>query len=277
MIIPAFLFTLVVFMGTSGCQHKVADYSPDPFRGSKHASADGIDHLATRVEKSYNSGVAAIKQEPDLTVGEVWLLQEIIKLKPDETLQQIVNEKTAALAGHPYLRLIDPTAPLVKLPEDSSAGFSRFYNFMTAPFGFPKERAISLISDFLTTDETGYVLTHQFLALIWAEQTGLELPKNLVGQKQKLLERILQEQLTDDVFSDLYAERVAVLCHFGKPKPLDAAHWIRTIISAQLQNGSWGLYAENLTFDGRLISGRPGAAHTIALALLSLRNYLDRY
>lgn len=279
MIIPAFLFYLVLFTGMSGCRYHVANYSHDTTRVIKHTSTDDIDPLLTRtrVEKSYCSGVAAIKQEPDLTVGEVWVLNEILKSKPDETLQQIVNDKSTALAGHPYLRLIDPNAPLVKLPENSETGLNRFCNYVLAPFGFPRERAMSFINDFLATEETGYVLTHQFMVLIWAEQTGLELPGQVIEKKQKLLEKILQEQSTDNEFSDLYAERVAILLHFGTQKSSDAARWIQMTVNAQLQNGSWGFFSGELTFAGQSISGKPGVSHTIALSLLSLRNYLDKY
>jgi len=113
--------------------------------------------------------------------------------------------------------------------------------------------------------------------LVWAEQTGLELPGQVIEKKQKLLGKILQEQLTDNEFSDLYAERVAILLHFGTPKSSDAARWIQTTVNAQLQNGSWGFFSGELTFEGQSISGKPGVSHTIALSLLSLRNYLDKY
>ena len=47
--------------------------------------------------------------------------------------------------------------------------------------------------------------------------------------------------------------------------------------NAQLQDGSWELYSEKVTFDGESTTGEPGVSHTVALALLSLRIYLDGY
>ncbi len=211
------------------------------------------------------------------SVGDVWVLQEICKLAPDKALQQLVNDSVAKFIGDPFLRLIDPNAPRVDLPADPGTGLTRFYNYMLAPFGTHRDRAVSFVNDFLATDESGYVLTHQFLVREWAEQIGFELSDQLVTKKQEILGRILQEQLTDNSFSDLYAERVAILLRFGDPKPSDAAQWVQTIVNAQLQDGSWGLYSEKVTFDGESTTGEPGVSHTVALALLSLRVYLDKY
>jgi len=63
--------------------------------------------------------------------------------------------------------------------------------------------------------------------------------------------------LTDDSFSDLYAERAAILLRFGDQKPSNAAQWVEIIVNAQLQDGSWGLYSENLTFDSESTTGEP--------------------
>lgn len=227
--------------------------------------------------KAYTSGVAAIMREQVSSVDEIWVLRETLKLTPDKTLQQFVNDKSASLGKDSFLRLIDPNVSRVDLPVDPCSGFTRFYNYMLAPFGRPETRAISFINDFLATEESGYVLTHQFLVLEWAEQTGLELPKQLAAKKPKILERILQEQLADESFSDLYAERAAILLGFGDQKPSNAAQWVEIIVNAQLQDGSWALYSETFTFDGQSTTGEPGVSHTIVLALLSLRAYLDKY
>ncbi len=148
---------------------------------------------------------------------------------------------------------------------------------LRAPFGKPRERAISYINDFLATKESGYILTHQFYVLEWAEQTGLELPKQLTDKKPNILKQILREQLKSKSFSDLYAERAATLLRFGKPKAKDAAKWIDTIVNAQLKDGNWPVYSTLLTYDGQSAIVTPPASHTAVLSLLALRVYINEY
>jgi hypothetical protein len=276
------LIAMTSFMYVGGCTYNSkssARIKPDIIEGNRLKSSGGLVHQVPRtmVEKAYTLGLAAILRQQVLTVGDIWLLQEMLKSAPNKALQQMVNDRAADLAGHPFERLINPNTPYVNLPEDPGVGLTRFYNYLLAPFGAPKKRAISFIDDFLSIDESGYVLTHQFIVLEWAEQTSLELPEQLGAKRQKLLNQILREQLEDKSFSDLYMERVAILLYFGDPDALAAAQWIKTIVNAQLPDGSWGLYVEHLSYDGQSITGKPGTSHTIVLALLSLRAYLDKY
>jgi len=44
-----------------------------------------------------------------------------------------------------------------------------------------------------------------------------------------------------------YAERIAILLHFGNQNPSIAGHWVKTMVNAQLQDGNWGLYSETGT------------------------------
>jgi len=282
----AFISCLLIAMISSiymgGCTYSAkssARIKRNIIEGNRLKSSDDLVHQIpqTRVEKAYTLGLAAILREQVLTVGEIWLLQEMLKSAPNKALQQMVNDRAADLAGHPFERLINPNTPYANLPEDPGVGLTRFHNYLLAPFGTPKNRAISFIDDFLSTNESGYVLTHQFIVLEWAEQTSLELPEQLGAKRQKLLNQILREQLADKSFSDLYVERVAILLYFGDPDALAAAQWIKTIVNAQLPDGSWGLYAEHLSYGGQSITGKPGTSHTIVLALLSLRAYLDKY
>jgi hypothetical protein len=233
--------------------------------------------LQTQAADAYTSGSAAIMREPVLSVDEIWVLREILKIIQNEALQQFVTDKTASLGEHPFLRLIDPGGSRVDMPTDPDSGFTRFYYYVLAPFGKPEKRAISFINDFVATEESGYILTHQFLVLEWAKQTGLELPKKLRNKRKGILERMLQEQLADDSFSDLYAERAAILLRFKKPKAKDAANWIHTIVRSQLEDGNWGRFSKELTYDGQSSISNPTAAHTTSLSLLSLIIYLSDY
>ncbi|MCF7973549.1 MAG: hypothetical protein K9N55_07020 [Phycisphaerae bacterium] len=272
------------FISLGGCVHDagkdhVTETRPDDFTGDSVLLGHDADSQALRIQalKAYKAGLAAAMQEPISNVGDAWLLQEINRLAPDQALQHRINNTVESNMLDPFLKLIDPCAPCVELAAKPGDGLNRFYNYMLAPFGTPREQALSLIHDFVAINSSGYILTHQFLLLQWAEQIGFELPENLVIKKQDFLERILQEQLKNLSFSDLYTERAAILLHFGNQDPSNAANWVQTIVDAQLEDGNWGIYFETITFDGESISGELGVSHINALALLSLRTYLDRY
>jgi len=272
------------FIALGGCTHHAdkdlhTEIKPDPIAGDSGMSGDVGDHQALRIRasKAYAAGLAAILQKPVSSLVDTWTLQEIYRLAPDKALQECIKDNAANHVDDPFLQLIDPRAPRVELPVDPGTGLNRFCSYMLAPFGTPRERALSFIHDFMAINASGYILTHQFLLLEWAEQIGFELPEHLVTKRQEILERILLEQLTSNSFSDLYAERVAILLHFGDQYPVNAAKWVKTIVGAQLQDGSWGTYSETITFDGQSVAGEPGVSHINALALLSLRTYLDKH
>jgi len=240
-------------------------------------STSPLQQRKAKAIKAYDSALAAIMREPVLGGDVIWILKEILKLTPDEVLEQFINDKMTSVERHSCLRLIDPNAPYVDLPENIPSGIARFSNYLRAPFGRPRERAISFIKDFLATEESGYILTHQFIVLEWAEQTGLELPKQLRDRRLNILEHILQEQLLDDSYFDLYAERAAILLRYAKPDAKYVAKWIDVIINAQLENGNWPSSPGGLTYDGQSAVITPPVSHTTALSLLALRVYINEY
>ena len=118
-------------------------------------------------------------------------------------------------------------------------------------------------------------LKNTFMAVMIGYFANLALPRQLVWRKQQLLDRILKEQLNDFRFSDLFAERVVLLLRFTTPRPKDVIQWVQTIIKAQLADGTWGNYSAQLSYDGQSVTGKIGPSHTIALALQTLRIFLN--
>ncbi len=256
---------LVLFVMLAGwAQAKDSDANPE---ATLHAQA----------EQAYTAGLADLMRVTQPRVGEVWLLQKILSSHPDEKLQNYVNDMVRRLATDPFVRLIHPAAVPPNLPEDPGKGLGRLGIYFMAPIGAPAERAVSFIRDYLARDETGYILTHQLLVLVWAEEAGLELPAELLAMKPKLLDKIREEHLNDPTFSDLYAERAALLMLFGAPTPEEAALWTQTTIDAQQKYPNWRGLSWTYAYDGAAqeVTGDP--VHTQALALTILRLYLDKY
>lgn len=262
---PTFFSSLVLFVMLTGwAQAKDSDSGSE---ATLHAQA----------EQAYIAGLADLMQGAQTRVGEVWLLQKILRSHPDEKLQGFVDHMVIQLATDPFVRLINPAVMRLDLPEDPGKGLQRLGTYFGAPIGAPAERAISYIRDYLSHDETGYILTHQLLVLEWAEEAGLELPAELLAMKPKLLDKIKAEHLADAVFSDLYAERAALLLLLGAPTSAEAALWTQTTLDAQQKYPNWRGLSWTYTYDGasQEIIGDP--VHTQALALTVLRLYLDNY
>jgi hypothetical protein len=138
-------------------------------------------------------------------------------------------------------------------------------NYSRAPVGAPEDRALAWIDRYTSGVGGNYTLTHQFLYIEWARETGLEVPQSLVDRQRTILERIAAEQARDRRFSDLYAERVFLLMLYGEPAEDDVRRWIETIVEAQLANGRW---------DSRGSRDAAGTVHTTGLCSAVLMAYL---
>ncbi len=244
---------------------------------SGRLNTDTLEQRKAKALHAYDSGLAALMREPTLNPDVIWVLKQIEKIIPGEKLHDFIEKRTAmSTEKHPALCSIIPDAPRVELPEQLPSGFARYRECLLAPFGTPSGRAISFIEEFLLTNEKNYVLTHQFIVLVWAEQMDLPLPDHLVNRKQQLLKSILKEQRKDRLFSDLYAERAAMLLYYGNPKEKKADDWVNTILKAQLDDGRWKSDDPSLIdYDGQAAVLSLPSQHTTVLCLWALQAYLD--
>jgi hypothetical protein len=128
----------------------------------------------------------------------------------------------------------------------------------------PRPDAISRIV--LSTTLSGYDLTHQFLALQYMKQNGCLSPSD---EKTLALaaRAIADEQQRDAEFSDLWAERLAVLL-YGDYRRLVEPSWIETLIAKQEPSGAWS----DPSFPRRYYK-TPENPHTTVLAIWALAEY----
>lgn len=216
--------------------------------------------------------------DPSLKAGELWMLKRLNGLSPDADLKRLVDRAVRDLAGHKSARLVDPKAPKTALPADPGRGLIKFMYYVLAPIGVPESRAEAFIRDFLSQPGTGYVLTHQFLVLEWAGETGLAVPESLREKKDGLLERIAAEQASGTQFSDLFAERASILFAFSAVPPETAAGWVETILAAQAADGRWlDTKSTPLTYDGQNATAMHPWGHTTGFAAAAIGFYLQRY
>ncbi|MFQ5513469.1 MAG: hypothetical protein ACE5FG_03455 [Myxococcota bacterium] len=248
-------------------------------RCSRTPSGRAVDARGcSDVARGLARGSEALLGERRFAAGELWTLRKLLELRPDPKLERLHAEWTERLAGSPTARQRDPEAPAYPLPEDPGRGIRRLYTYILAPFGEPRDRARRFLKDYLSRECHGYVLTHQLLVIPWAEEQGLDLGAELRARREPLLAQIAAEQRQDDRFSDLYAERTALLLAYGTPSYEDATAWIDQLLAAQRDDGSWR-HEESTTleFDGQQGVAFHSAAHTTAFALWALASYLERF
>ena len=118
----------------------------------------------------------------------------------------------------------------------------------------------------LSTTSAGYEATHQLLALEYMKQNGCLSPdeEKTLGLTARA---IAAEQQQDAVFSDLWAERLAVLL-YGDYRQLVETSWIETLIAQQDPSGAWS----DPRFPRRFYK-TPENPHTTVLAVWALAEH----
>jgi hypothetical protein len=225
--------------------------------------------LHRAAEEALDRAIQAIVQQERMDAGTIWNLQQVLAMRHDDVLSSFVKDEVEKLKGSGYERLINPDAPRTELPDDPGGGAMRLGNSLKATVGIPEARAIAWLTEFLEQPAFGYVLTHQLLAIKWADGTGRALPQSLLDLQPALLDSIAAEQEEATMFSDIYAERVALILMYGSPAEPDAVSWVETMITQQLENGMW---------DSRPASaGARGNRHPTTWCMFALAAFLESY
>ena len=237
------------------------------------------DPRAATATRALAAAVAALSaaDAPAMEPGEAWLLQRLARARPDDAaLGALMARTEQRLAGHRAARLLQPDAAPFALPEDPGRGIVRLATYIFAPVGAPAARAAAFIDDFTATPGVGYVLTHQWLVLEWAHGLGLGLPAAVAARRDDLLERIAAEQRADSQFSDLFAERAALLLAFGQPSAAAAGGWVEVIAAAQPADGRWVSGRSALAYDGQHATASHPWVHTTGFVAAAMGFYLER-
>lgn len=237
------------------------------------------DPRVARAEQAYGAAIAALSapDAPAMEPGEAWFLQRLARARNDPALRTLVTRSEQALASHVAARLLRPDAAPYALPADPQFGIKKLAVYVFAPAGAPPERAVAFIDAFTATPAAGYVLTHQFLVLEWAPAAGLALPAQVAARRADLLERIAAEQRGDAQFSDLFAERAAILLAFARPAEAEAARWVDVIVAARPADGRWTSPPSSLHYDGVTATATHRWEHTTGFVAAALGYYLEAF
>jgi arylsulfatase len=232
--------------------------------------------LRQQAEASWDAARQAVLAAPRTEVDAVWFARLALERRPDPELESWVAGQIPLHEGEPYYPILVPTERSKQpLGEDPGRGIVRWTNYLLASVADPEPLAMRFLADYLALDTSGYILTHQLTALVWAEAMGRPVPEALRAKRARLLERIAAEQAADETFSDLWVERAAFLSAFGEPDRATLEGWVRKIVDNHLGGGDWGDGASELEFDGQALVAHHAREHLRGLAMVVLARYLE--
>lgn len=232
------------------------------------------------LSSAYEKARASMIREASVAADVLWGLNQIQSKKPDRELRSFVDSQKKKINNPHFLPGVFPDAPRITLPDDLGSGIVRFFNYVKAPFSEPADRALSHLSQFIEEDQEGYILTHQFFCLLWAEQSDLPLPEYMKERRQQLVDRIYQEQVNivgvDSL--DLYMERTVIILLYGDKEKINkkmARQWMDTIVDLQKLDGSWPVSKTKIHYDGSDTLLSSPRSHTTVLAMMALSSFAD--
>lgn len=220
------------------------------------------------------SAIRTIDREID--IGSVWALKRLLDVAPDAELQRYVDAQIKLKRQDQYYRLLDNSAPRPTLPTELGSGLNKMIAYTLASIGDPEDRAEVFLREYLVSDFDGYHLTHQLAAIDWSIQSGRAIPEDLIARRGELVRRVLEEQSSDPVFSDLYVERAAMALLVGIVPKEEMLKWVDTVIKNVNSAGLWTSPKVTVEFDDRTFTMIPAPEHTTSLSLLLLALFLDR-
>ena len=94
------------------------------------------------------------------------------------------------------------------------------------------------MAQLLKAQHAEYLLAHQYLALRILRERGVLSGPGLEARMESLLADIEGEQRAESGFSDLFAEREALLLSGGRVAD-ETRLWIARILAAQEEDGRW--------------------------------------
>lgn len=231
-----------------------------------------------RADQAIERGIRALSEENFYGAGDAWVASKALKYRRDSDLEAWVARWVGRNSTDPSRPLLEPDSIRWRVPADPGRGYARYEQILWTPFAKPDDLAIERILDFVRSEETGYVLTHQLAVIEWAREMELELPAWVYFRRFDLMRKIATELTTQEVFDDLLVEQFALLLAYGDMPRQEATDYVDRIISEQAADGLWYDHTPSVgKLDGETFSANMYPAHTTGLAVWALCAYLDRY
>ncbi len=275
-----FLFYFISMLILSGCS--AVDSHGDSL--VKDAVLGSNADVLRRARKdgamaAYDRARTSMLREKRVHVDVLWVLYQFAD--SDAELKAFIEESKKSILAPYFIPGVFSDLPRMELPEHPDRGIRKFILYLQAAFSQPQDRALSWLQKFIASEEEGYILTHQFLGLIWAEQANLPLTEEMLVRKQELWHCIYEEQCSVAGVNsiDLYMERIAMVLMYGYPEGVDRRvvdRWMAQIVDLQLDDGSWPLSKTRISYDEAFTVVSSPRSHTTALAMMALNAYIQK-
>jgi hypothetical protein len=232
--------------------------------------------LAAEARAAVARSVEALLRESAVEAGTLHAAMALERQRPDPRLAQWIAGHRKLLREDLFIRLLDPGAPALELPERFPPGFQGLTWILAASIhgpdtDFPRPELVR----YLAEDLHGYGLTHQIWALEWALSVGRRLPPDLHRRREELRRRLLAEVEAAPRFSDLLAESLHLLLAYEPPLAVGEAA-IRALLAGQVRGGQFhDATVWRLRHDGDVRELEAAPAHTTAHAAAALAAWLE--
>ncbi len=227
--------------------------------------------LVAAMDRAIAGGLSALIAVPAASLGDLHTLARVQAILPREEVAAFIARERERFRNDLYRGLLFPELEPVPLLPMRPPGYALLTWYLQhAVTKADPARSKDVLSEYLARDATGYILCHQVYAVLWLRETGLPDPEGLGSRLPLLLDRIEDELAGDWTFSDLNAERVAVLLAADPSRTCPAA-WVRALLAGQTAGGWFRdgtVY--RVEFDGETRELPAADSHATCQALFAL-------
>ena len=197
------------------------------------------------ITDSVEKGINWILTQKKFDVGTLWVLGKLCQYTNSKRLDELYQRELGAARQNErfkyYLKLFDNEVIIEKIPKSkatSRADLMIMEDWLIAAVNCkdftPCEE---ILRELFNNRYTGYLSTHQLLAIMWLKEQGCQ-DERIEPKIKEIVEQIVFEQVSEDEFSDLFVERTAVIAYADYIEKIER-RWIEIILDAQKEDGHW--------------------------------------
>ncbi|MBC8355538.1 MAG: DUF4735 domain-containing protein [Planctomycetes bacterium] len=235
----------------------------------------------TKIDAALARAVSRFDSPEALFSDQLWFLMRAQEKISNTDLGELIARFRMRIRNDGMTALIEPAWEQHPPPTTGPVAWRTLIELMRDSTRCRAGQAPSQkLRSFIAEDHSGYILTHQILAMLWAESVGCTPPIEWHARKEELVHRVLHEIEADAGTNlDLFVERLAVVALAGYVDEL-RSDWVERILAAQRYDGFWQTPDETITMSFRgytLVSegGDSDPTHCSSMALCVLAYYRE--
>ncbi len=195
--------------------------------------------LLARVDAAIELSVDCLNSFAVVYSDQLWFLLQAQQRVNSSRLDKVLDQLRARATNDGMLALVAMQVSKKAPPPTGPTPWQELVTLMRHSVACRNgDEPSSELQTFVSEKHEGYVLTHQILAVEWARYVGCSVPDEWYARESELIDYVRAELESDESFSDLFVERVAVVALAGKPSSLKG-EWLERMLAAQSTDGCW--------------------------------------